>query len=52
MFITTENHHAGETFMLDPTFFLGPAVPPVFYSRIATGGTVMKKISIFFDEKV
>jgi len=56
IFITTENHHARETFMLGPTFFLGPAVPSQFFhSRFATGypvKNVMKKISIFFDEEV
>jgi len=39
IFITTENHHAGETFTLccPPTFFLGPVVVPQFFdSRIAT----------------
>jgi len=38
IFIITENYHAGETFMLAPTFYLGPAVPPprFVYSRIAT----------------
>jgi len=37
IFITTENHHAGETFMLVPTLFLGSQCPPhFFHSRIAT----------------
>jgi len=37
--IITENHHAGETFMLAPLLFsLGPQWPPQFFhSRIATG---------------
>ena len=28
IFKTTENHHAGPTFMLAPYIFLGPAVAP------------------------
>ena len=51
-----ENHQAGETFMLAPTFSLAPQCPSQFFhSKIATGVTqqknVMKKISIFFDEE-
>jgi len=43
IFITTENHHAGETFMLDPHFFPWPrSAPQFFHSRIATGGTLLK----------
>ena len=37
LFITTENLHAGEIFMLTPYFFpLTRGFPPVFHSRIAT----------------
>jgi len=38
VFITMENHHAGETFMLAPDIFsLAPQCPPQFFhSRIAT----------------
>jgi len=34
IFITTENHHAGETFMLDTLLFsLAPQCPPSFFIR-------------------
>jgi len=57
IFITTENHHAGKTFMLAPTFFLGPSVLPsqFFHSRIATGVTQLKtswRREVYFQLKV
>jgi len=31
MFITTESHHVGETFMFDPYFFLGAVVASTLF---------------------
>ena len=56
MFITTESHHIGETFMFDgwpPTFFLGPVVAapflilelPLLRSRSHTHEKLMKTMS-------
>jgi len=50
IFITTENHHAGEAFMLALLFFSWPAVAPqTFNSRIATVcGNVEIELHLYF----
>ena len=50
IFITTENHHAGETFMLSPLLFsLAPQWPPQFFhSRLATGNILnLRSLCVF-----